>query len=233
MLGFFVKEASMRVFRSPAVAHMSLALALTVCAGAFAPSGALAQQQTPARQTIAQRFLANPGQTLQQYPDGGTAMVSLLREVAIADPDSLAPILALIPTANKVQKEAIGKALGQAAQVVVKTNQTYANKILQAIAETKDQDVFLAYSGGANDTGTAATGGGGGGGAGGAGAGGASGGQTNALAGTPSSTGAAQGIGGGSTPTGAFSYTSSVSGGGGTTGTTGTTAFTISTTTSP
>jgi len=222
----------MRVFRSPAVARMSLALALTACAGVFAPSGALAQQQTPAQQGLAQRFLANPGQTLQQYPDGGTAMVSLLREVAIVDPNSLSPILALIPNANKSQKEAIGKALGQAAQVVVKTNQIYANKILQAIAETKDQDVFLAYSGGANDTGTAATGGGGGG-AGGAGAGGASGGQTNTLGGTPSSTGTAQGIGGGSTPTGAFSYTSSVSGGGGTNGTTGTTAFTISTTTSP
>jgi hypothetical protein len=227
MLGFFVKEASMRVFRSPAVARISLALALSACAGAFSPSGALAQQQTPGQQALAQRFLANPGQTLQQYPDGGTAMVSLLREVAIVDPNSLSPILALIPNANKAQKEAIGKALGQAAQVVVKTNQPYANKILQAIAETKDQDVFLAYSGGANDTGTAATGGGGGG----AGAGGASGGQSNTLGGTPSSTGAAQAFGSSSTPTGAFSYTSSVSGGG--TGTTGTTAATIAATTSP
>lgn len=207
-------------FRSCGIG-LSCAIALAALAAVSSPPPALAQQQT-----IAQRFTANPGQVLQQYPAGGTAMVSLLREVAISDPNSLSTILGLIPNANKDQKTAIGNALGQAAKVVVRTNQLYANQILQAIAETKDQDVFMAYSGGGNDSGTAATGGGG---AGAAGGGGAIGGQTNSLGGTPPSTGVAQAIGGGSTPTGNFSYTSSVSG----TGTNSGTTSTLATTTSP
>jgi hypothetical protein len=209
----------LRHLRTTIVAAASLALA---SATALLPAPVMAQQQN-----IAQRFLANPGQVLQQNPDGGTAMVSLLREVAIADPSSLNAILALVPNAKKAQKTAIGNALGQAAKVVVKTNQAYANQILTAIAETKDQDVFVAYSGGANDQGTAATG------AGGAGAGGASGGQSNALGGTPTSTGSAQGIGGGSTPTGNFTYSPSTTGTGSSNGTASNTTFTISTTTSP
>lgn len=221
----------MKVFRSSAAARLSFALALAVSVGAVSLDRAFAQQQT-----ATQRFLANPGQILQQYPDGNPQMISILREVAIADPNSLPVILGLIPNANKDQKTAIGKALGQAATVVVKTNQPYANSILQAIAETKDQDVFLAYSGSASDTGTAATGGGG------AGAGGGIGGQSNTIGGVSTSGGGtAESIGGGSTPTANFSYTSSVSGGGtttttGTTGTGGgttTNIFNITNTTSP
>lgn len=209
--------------RSSIIAATSLVLASAGFTGTLIPASVMAQQQS-----LSQRFLANPGQVLQQYPDGGTALVSLLREVAIADPNSLTVILGLVPNANKSQKTAIGNALGQAAKVVVKTNQAYANQILQAIAETKDQDVFMAYSGGANDQGTAATGGGGG-----AGAGGAVGGQTNALGGTPTSTGSAQAIGGGSTPTGNFTYSPSTTGTGTSNGSVSTTTFTISTTTSP
>ncbi len=193
-------------------------------------TGVSAQQQ----QNLSQQFLQNPAQMLQQYPNGGTAMISQLREIAIADPKALEAILALVPNANKDQKTAIGSALGQAAKVVVKTNQAYANQILQAIAQTKDQDVFLAYSGVNPDQGTAAAGGGGG------GAGGGAGGQTNALGGLTGGTGGAEAIGGGSTPTGPFSYTSSVSGTGGTGGTTTsltttslTTTTTITTSTSP
>src|SRR5262249_39005605 len=139
--------------------------------------------------------------------NGGSSMISQLRELAVADPNNLSLIIGLIPDANKDQKTAIGAALGQAAKIVVKTNQAYANNILQAIAQTKDQDVFLAYSGVVPDQATAATGGGGAG-----GGGGGVGGQTNALAGSTGGTGTAQGIGGGSTPTGQFSFTSSVSG---------------------
>ena len=190
------------------------ALAVSACCALFVPVGALAQQGQQ-QQGLVQQFNANPQQILQQFPNGGAAMISQLREIAIADPKSLDAIMGLIPNASKDQKAAIGSALGQAAKVVVKTDQAYANDILQAIAKTKDQDVFLAYSGVAPDQGTAATGGGGAG-----GGGGGVGGQTNALAGTPSGSGGPQAIGGGSTPTGNFSYTSSVSGGGAASGTT-------------
>jgi len=192
------------------------ALAVSASCAVLAPVGALAQQGQQQQQGLVQQFNANPQQILQQFPNGGAAMISQLREIAIADPKSLDAIMGLIPNASKDQKAAIGSALGQAAKVVVKTDQAYANDILQAIAKTKDQDVFLAYSGVAPDQGTAATGGGGAGGGGGGGVGG----QTSALAGTPTGSGAAQAIGGGSTPTSNFSYTSSVSGGGTTSGTT-------------
>ncbi|MGY4509130.1 hypothetical protein [Bradyrhizobium sp. USDA 3650] len=194
--------------------RMIAALAVSASCTLLMPAGALAQQGQ--QQGLVQQFNANPQQVLQQFPNGGAAMISQLREIAIADPKSLDAIMGLIPNASKDQKAAIGSALGQAAKVVVKTDQAYANDILQAIAKTKDQDVFLAYSGVAPDQGTAATGGGGAGGGGGGGVGG----QTNAIAGTPSSTGAPQAIGGGNTPTANFSYTSSVSGGGTTSGTT-------------
>jgi hypothetical protein len=180
----------------------------------------------PAQQTLVQQFLQNPNQILQQYPNGGTAMISQLREIAIADPNALTPIINLIATANKDQKTAIGAALGQAAKVVVKTNQAYANSILQQIAQTKDQDVFLAYSGVVPDQATAAIGGGGG-------AGGGVGGQTSGLGGLTGGTGGAEGIGGGSTPTGPFSFTSSVSGSGTTGGTTTSNFTTITSSTSP
>ncbi|QIO98789.1 hypothetical protein [Bradyrhizobium symbiodeficiens] len=193
--------------------RLIVALAVSVSCTLVVPASALAQQGQ--QQGLVQQFNANPQQILQQFPNGGAAMISQLREVAIADPKSLDAIMGLIPNASKDQKAAIGSALGQAAKVVVKTDQAYANDILQAIAKTKDQDVFLAYSGVAPDQGTAATGGGGAG-----GGGGGVGGQSNALAGTPSSTGAPQAIGGGNTPTANFSYTSSVSGGGTTSGTT-------------
>lgn len=178
--------------------------------------------QVARAQSIADRFLQNPSQALQQYPDGGPGLVSFLREAAIGDPKSLPAIVGLIANANKGQKTAIGAALGQAAKIVVRTNQAYATQIVQAIAETKDQDVFLAYSGVVPDQGTASIGGGGG-----AGAGGGAGGQTNALGGAPTSTGAATPIGGGSTGTAQFSYTSSV------TGDTTTSFQTISSSTSP
>ncbi|EHR01311.1 hypothetical protein Bra471DRAFT_02018 [Bradyrhizobium sp. WSM471] len=193
--------------------RLIVALAVSASCTLVVPAGALAQQGQQ-QQGLVQQFNANPQQILQQFPNGGAAMISQLREIAIADPKSLDAIMGLIPNASKDQKAAIGSALGQAAKVVVKTDQAYANNILQAIAKTKDQDVFLAYSGVAPDQGTAATGGGG------AGGGGGVGGQTSALAGTPSSTGAPQAIGGGNTPTANFSYTSSVSGGGTTSGTT-------------
>ena len=180
------------------------ALTLTVISAPVLVTGASAQQ---AQQNIAQQFLQNPKQTLEQYPSGGPAMTSLVRELAIADPKTLEVILGLLPNANKDQKTAIGSGLGQAAKVIVRTNQAFATQILQAIAETKDQDVFLAYSGVSPDQGTAAAGGGG------AGAGGGVGGQTNGLAGATTSTGGAQGIGGGSDPTSGFTYSPSTNSG--------------------
>jgi hypothetical protein len=185
-----------------------LVLALLLTAGVSRPGAAQA--------VGVQTFLADPGAVLQQNPSGGPTLVSQIRDLAVANPSTLQPIIDLLAKASKDQKNAIASGLAQAAKIVVKNNPQYATQIQLAIADTKDQDVVLAYAAAAGNAPIGAAGGGGG-----AGSAGASGGQTNGLGGAPTGTGAAQAINGSSTPTGAFSYTSSVSGG--STTTTGTT----------
>jgi hypothetical protein len=88
-------------------------------------------------------FLADPGQLLAEYPNGGAQ----IRDLAVANPVVLLPILSLLSNANKYQKFAIGNGLAQAAKLVLRTNQPYASDIQDAVARTKDQEVVLAYEG--------------------------------------------------------------------------------------
>lgn len=172
------------------------------------------QQQLPA-QTIS-NFLGDPSKLLQQFqmPEQKAALASMIRDLAASDPATLQPILQLLANASKDQKGAIGGGLGQAARICVRseqpsvsavTNREYANQIQEAIAKTKDEDVWLAYTSVTGETQLGGVGGG-------QGSAGAVGGQTNALAGGPTSTGAPAVIPGGSAPTGPFGITSSVGG---------------------
>lgn len=187
-------------------------------------SSAIVSRPSAAQTVGVQTFLANPGTVLQQNPAGGAALVSQIRDLVLADHSTLEPIIRLLANATKEQKAAMGAGLAQAAKIIVKTDQPFAAKIQLAVADTKDQDLVLAYGGisGTGDVPTGPTGGGAG-----AGSAGASGGQTTGLGGAPTGTGGAENIPGSSTNTGQFSYTSSVSGGsstaGGTTNTTTTT----------
>lgn len=178
---------------------------------------------TQAAQALAD-FKTNPGQFLTQFSDGGPEMVSRTRELAVADPATLDMLIGLLAKANKAQKTAIAAGLAQAARIVVRTNQAYAARIQQAIADTKDLDVVASFAAAAGDVAIAAAGGAG------AGSGGASGGQTTGLGGPGGGGGPAEGINGNSVNTGAFSFTSGVSGGANST-TTNTTS--TSTTVSP
>ena len=171
-------------------------------------------QQSFAQQLTSDAFLAlsaaDQKGILQSYPAGGPELVAQIRDLVVANKGTLDPVIQLLAGANKDQKNAIAAGLAQAAKVVVgKRDQAYATQIQQAILDTKDQDVVLAYAGAAGDQPIGAAGGGGG------ASGGASGGQTNPVGGTPSGTGTAQDIPGGSTPTGQFSFTSAVGGTGG------------------
>jgi hypothetical protein len=213
--------------RLAGISVVALALTSGLTAAVLAQSTTLPQSQTVGVQT----FLANPIALLNQNPKGGPTLISQIRDLAVADPSTLDRILGLLSNANKDQKTAIASGLAQAAKIVVKTNAPYATRIQLAIADTKDQDVVLAYSAAAGEAPIGAAGGGGGGGGGGA-SGGASGGQTNSLPSAPTGTGTAQAINGSSTPTGQFSYTSSVSGNGTTNGTS-TTLTTLSVSVSP
>jgi hypothetical protein len=166
-----------------------------------------AQQPAPEMTSDAFLKLTDQKSILQGYPNGGPELVAQIRDLVVASKDTLAPVIQLLAGATKDQKNAIAAGLAQAAKVVVgKRDQAYATQIQQAILDTKDQDVVLAYAGAAGDQPIGSAGGGG------AASGGASGGATNSLGGPPSGTGAAQDIPGGSTPTGQFSFTSSVGG---------------------
>lgn len=148
-------------------------------------------------------FLANPSQILMQNPDQLRTQVNKL---ATADPNTLSAILSLLNNANKDQKNAIGKGLGDAAKNALKANQAYAIQIQTAIIRARDEEVRLAFTNALGDVRLGGIGGGAG------GAGGGIGGQTNPLAGGLSGTGTPQFIGNAGTLTGLFTYSSSVSG---------------------
>lgn len=187
-------------------------------ANAQTPGGS----QAGTAQSVA-NFKANPEQLLTQNPNGGAELVSRTRDIAVNDPTTLDQIIGLLAKASKDQKKSIAAGLAQAARIVVRSNQAYATRIQQAIADTKDLDVVAAYAAASGDVAIAGTGGGG------AGSAGASGGQTTGLGGVGAGGGGAEGIPGGSVNTGAFGFTSSVGASGSSTGAVTTTTSTTNT----
>jgi hypothetical protein len=155
------------------------------------PSDGQAQQPG---QLTAQQFQANPAQVLADFPTGGPLMISLIRQLAIADHADLPLIIGLLATANPDQANAIGTGLGQAALASVTADQAYAYAIQTALAATNNQTASLAFAAVMGDQGIGATGAGGGGGGGGGGpvnqntAGGGGGGNTLNLSNTTQTT---------------------------------------------
>ena len=128
------------------------------------PFASQAQQQG---QLTPQQFQANPAQVLANYPDGGPLLISLIRELALADQADLPLIIGLLANANVDQANAIGTGLGEAALASIGTNQAYANEIQTALAAANNQTASLAYAAVMGDQAIGATGAGGGGGGGG------------------------------------------------------------------
>lgn len=128
-------------------------------------------------------FLADSGQLLAEYPNGGAQMIAQIRDLAVANPAVLLPILSLLSNANKYE---LALQCQQVSEVRDRQRpptgrQTGApHKSALCLrhpgrrARTKDQEVVLAYEGNTSDKdlGTIGTGQGGG---------GALGGQTNSL----------------------------------------------------
>jgi hypothetical protein len=171
------------------------------------PSDSRAQQLG---QLTAQQFQADPAQVLANNLTGGPILISLIRQLAIADHADLPLIIGLLATANPDQATAIGTGLGQAALASVTADQAYANAIQTALAAANNDTASLAYAAVMGDQGTGATGAGGGGGGGGGGpvnqstTGGGGGGSTPILNG-PTQTSQTRSItsnftGGGSSP---------------------------------
>jgi hypothetical protein len=107
------------------------------------PSSGQAQQPG---QLTPQQFQANPAQVLANFQNGGQALISLIRQLAIADQADLPLIIGLLANANLDQANAIGTGLGQAALASVGTNQAYANAIQTALAAASNQTASLAYA---------------------------------------------------------------------------------------
>jgi hypothetical protein len=124
---------------------------------AVGTSAALAQQsQTP---TVS-AFLANPGQLLQQNPNGGALLIAAVQQLALADPSTFKVLLGLLANANDLQKGAIGEGLTKAAKVEVLTNQPLAEDWQRQIAAITDPTFKTAATNALGDVQLGAIGGG-------------------------------------------------------------------------
>jgi hypothetical protein len=132
--------------------------------------GATASAQAP-NQAVDQ-FLADPNQLLQAFPNGGARLISVIRDTVASHPEAFQRMVDLLKNAKKEQQAAFGSAFGQAAQLVVRTNQPYATQIQQAIADSGSEEAKIAFAAVVGDVAIgAADGGGGSGGSGGGGIG--------------------------------------------------------------
>ncbi len=95
---------------------------------------ASAQTGTP---TIA-TFLANPGQLLQQNPNGGSLLANTVQQLVLLDPSTFKAIIDLLAIANDQQKIAIAQGLAQAAKIEVLTDQKLAQEWQSQIAAIDD-----------------------------------------------------------------------------------------------
>jgi hypothetical protein len=165
-------------------------------------SAANAQQsQTP----TASAFLANPGQLLQQNPNGGSLLANAVQQLALSDTSTFKVLIGLVATANDAQKSAIGQGLAQAAKIEVLTNQPLAADWQQQIAAITDPSFKTAATDAFGDVQLGAVGGG----APGAGVGGFGG------AGGGVGGGGLQTIGQNGVATGSFNFTGGAAGSGG------------------
>jgi hypothetical protein len=133
------------------------------------------QPQTPQPPSVS-TFMANPNQLLQQYPSGGSLMIAVVQQLALADPAAFNVLLGLVANANDPQKGALGEGLAQAAKIEVLTNQPLAAQWQQQIEAITDPAFKIAATNAFGDVRLGAIGGGplgsAGGGPGGAGGGG-------------------------------------------------------------
>lgn len=146
------------------VRRYALHLAMT-----FALAGAISTSAVAQNNAGVDQFLANPAQVLTQFPNGGPRLISLVRDTAIAHPEALQALINLMKTASPAQQLAFGSGFGQAAQIVSKTDETYANQIRAAVAGSGSDRANTAMNGVTGDVAIASVGGAGGGGGGGSG----------------------------------------------------------------
>jgi hypothetical protein len=192
-------------------------LAAFVMAGVGISAASAQQSGTP----TAAAFLANPGQLLQQNPNGGSLLANSVQQLAVSDPSTFKPLIGMVANANDQQKSAIAQGLTRAAKAEVLTNQTLAQQWEGQIAAITDPTFKTAALDALGDVKLGAVGGAAGGnagaGLGGPGGGSGGGGTTQTIGSTPvstpsftftGSTSSASGVPTGGTTTGITSFKS-------------------------
>jgi hypothetical protein len=175
--------------------------ALVIAGVSMAPANAQ-QSQSPA----VSAFLANPGQLLQQNPNGGSPLSDAVQTLALADNSTFKTLIGLTTNATDQQKAAIGAGLAQATKIEVLTNQALATDWQQQIAAITDPTFKIAATNAFGDVQLGSVGGGS------LGAAGSGLGGPGNGSGSSSGTGPVEGIQSTPTTTSFFTVTSSTTG---------------------
>jgi hypothetical protein len=91
-------------------------------------------------------FVADPPQLLSAHPQGGTQMISLVRDLVASDPATLPLLLDLTAKSNAQQINSIGAGLGQAALICSGTDPNFATEIRQMVAATSSELLTMALA---------------------------------------------------------------------------------------
>jgi hypothetical protein len=116
-----------------------------VAAAPMAMSAVYSPQQALPAATV-QNFLANPESLLTQYPNGGPQMITAVRDLVASDPATVAPLIALLKSANDAQATAAGTAFGQVALMAVNKDQPFAVDLQTQIAASGNVPALVAFS---------------------------------------------------------------------------------------
>src|SRR5665647_356254 len=109
-----------RVFHFVTRAILAVLVLVLVAVGLSAANAQQAQVPSVAA------FLANPGQLLQQNPNGGQLLAGEVQQLALTDASTFRVFLGLLAIANDLQKRAIAEGLAQATKIKVLTDQALA-----------------------------------------------------------------------------------------------------------
>lgn len=132
--------------------HLVFGFAIGFTASSIANAAIFGPEQRLPEPVIAQ-FKTTPSSMLQQFPDGGLQLISLVRNLVASDSTTLPVVVSILKdvAANKDQTRDIVIGLAEAARLAVIIDQQFANEINVAIAATGNADVIVTYKAAVDD----------------------------------------------------------------------------------
>ncbi len=116
------------------------------------------QGTPPVPEAEARRLMADPGLLLSENPTGGSALSSIVRNLAISDPAYVGTIVSVVAKASPLQKSAIAAGLGQAVMSCEVRAPGVALAIQRFVAVNPDQQFQATFQAVSGNTATAALG---------------------------------------------------------------------------